>query len=226
MSKMSKRHKENQKLVEQGKEYSFEDAVAILKNAGKAKFDETVEIAINLKIDTTRADQLVRGSFSFPHGVGKTVRVIAIVEDSLTDDAKAAGACEAGNEDLIKRIEEGWLDFDVAIAHPSMMRHIGKLGRLLGPKGLMPSPKSGTVTDKVPEAIKEFAAGKIEFRNDKLGNLMAPVGKISFEESALCENIKAFYGHIVSIRPQAVKGIFIKSVYISSTMGPGLKIAI
>ncbi len=223
---MSKRIKENAKLVDKEKEYTIEDAVSIVKTAKAAKFDESVDMVINLRIDPTQADQQVRGSFSFPNGIGKDVRVIAIVDDAMADDAKAAGAIEAGGEALIKRIEEGWLDFDVVIAHPSMMRFVGKLGRTLGPKGLMPSPKSGTVVDNVAQGVKDFSAGKIEFRNDKLGNIQVPVGKISFEPDKLSENIKSFYDHIQAIKPSGVKGIFVKSVFVSSTMGPGVKIAI
>lgn len=223
---MSKRNEKNSKLVtDKNEAHSLEDSVQILKSAAPAKFDETVEMVINLRIDATQSDQLVRGSFSFPHGIGKSVRVIAIVEDSGIEAAKEAGALEAGGQDLIKRIEGGWLDFDVVVAHPSMMRHLGKLGRVLGPKGLMPSPKSGSVTEGIPAAVKAFSAGKIEFRNDRLGSVHVPVGKLSFEPKALCDNIRAFHDHIVASRPSAVKGIFVRSIFISSTMGPGVRVA-
>ncbi|MFH1706469.1 MAG: 50S ribosomal protein L1 [Planctomycetota bacterium] len=219
---VSKRHRENLKLVDQSKTYTIEEAVQIVKAAKPAKFDETVNMAIALNIDATQADQQLRGSFSFPHGVGKKVRVIAICDDSKVEEAKQAGAMEAGSEALAKRIEEGWLDFDVMVAQPSMMRVIGKLGRILGPKGLMPSPKSGSVQDDIARMVREFAAGKIEYRNDKQGNILVPVGKLSFAPEALAANIKAFFDYIVSIRPSTVRDTFIKRVAISSTMGPGV----
>jgi large subunit ribosomal protein L1 len=218
----SKRHRENLKLVDESKTYTIEEAVKIIKAARPAKFDETVNMAIALGIDATQAEQQLRGSFSFPNGVGKKVRVVAICDDSKVEEAKKAGAMEAGSEALAKRIEEGWLDFDVMVAQPSMMRVIGKLGRILGPKGLMPSPKSGSVNDDIAKTVKEFAAGKIEYRNDKQGNILVPVGKLSFEHEALVANIKAFFEYIVSLRPSTVKGNFIKRVAISSTMGPGV----
>jgi large subunit ribosomal protein L1 len=221
---MSKRHQENLKLVEQDKKYSTEEAVKLLKQAGSSKFDETVELVINLKIDVKQSDQLVRGSFSFPKGVGRSVRVIAIAEEAGAEAAREAGALEAGGDDLIKKIEDGWFDFDVVLAQPSMMKKIGKLGRVLGPKGLMPSPKSGTITEDIGKAVKEFSAGKIEFRNDRLGSIQVPVGKLSFSENDLCENINAFYHHINGMRPSSVKGVFVKSVFISSTMGPGIEL--
>jgi large subunit ribosomal protein L1 len=223
---MSKRHNENLKQVDRDKTYSLEDAVGVLKGTSPAKFDETVEMALNLKIDPAHAEQAVRGSFSFPNGVGRNVRVIAITDEAKAAEAKEAGALEAGGEELVKRIEEGWLDFDVVVAQPAMMRVIGKLGRMLGPKGLMPSPKSGTVTDDIAGAVKEFGAGKIEYRNDRQGNILVPVGKLSFDPQALVDNARAFYDHIVTNRPPAVKGVFIKSVFISSTMGPGLRLAL
>ena len=221
---MSKRHQENLKLIEQDKKYPTEEAVTLLKQAGSAKFDETIEMVINLKIDVKQSDQLVRGSFSFPKGIGRSVRVIAIAEEAGAEAAREAGALEAGGDELIKKIEDGWFDFDVVLAQPSMMKKIGKLGRVLGPKGLMPSPKSGTITEDIGNAVKEFSAGKIEFRNDRLGSIQVPVGKVSFSESDLCENINAFYNHISGMRPSSVKGVFIKSVFISSTMGPGIEL--
>lgn len=225
MVTMSKRHAENRKLVDKEKTYTVEEGVEILKKASQAKFDETVDIAIALKIDVTHSDQLVRGSFSFPNGIGKSVRLVAITEESRVEEALEAGAAEAGGEELVKKIADGWMDFDVVVAQPSMMRHLGKLGRVLGPRGLMPSPKSGTVSDNVGKTVKEFAAGKIEFRNDRQGNILVPVGKISFDTPALAENIRAFYDHIVSVRPSAVKGSYIKGVHISSTMGPGIQVS-
>lgn len=206
--------------------HSVEEAVNLLKQNATAKFDETVDLAIKLNIDTKQADQLVRGSFSLPNGIGKSVRVIAFCEGEQADKAKANGAVEVGAADLVQKIEGGWMEFDIAIAHPSMMRFVSKLGKALGPKGLMPSPKSGTVTDKVEQAVAEFCAGKIEFRNDKEGNLHLVVGKASFEPNKLVENLKAAIQHISSLRPNAVKGDFITGIYVSSTMGPGYKIAV
>ena len=206
--------------------HSVEEAVKLLKQNATAKFDETVDLAIKLNIDTKQADQLVRGSFSLPNGIGKSVRVIAFCEGEQADKAKANGAVEVGAADLVQKIEGGWMEFDVAIAHPSMMRFVSKLGKALGPKGLMPSPKSGTVTDKVEQAVAEFCAGKIEFRNDKEGNLHLVVGKASFDPNMLVENVKAAIQHISSLRPNAVKGDFVTGIYVSSTMGPGYKIAV
>lgn len=223
---MSKRHKENSKLVDKEKKYTVEEAVQILKQSSKAKFDETVEVAINLNIDIKQSDQQVRGSFSFPKGVGRNVRVVAFADEKGAEEALKAGAVEAGGEELIQKIEDGWVDFDVVLAQPEMMKKIGKLGRVLGPKGLMPSPKSGTITQDIGKGVEEFSAGKTEFRNDRLGNIQIAAGKLSFEESDLCENIKAFYNHILSMRPSSVKGIYVKSVYVSSTMGPGIAIDI
>lgn len=221
----SKRYKSAAEGLDTSKVYDVLEAVKILKEKANVKFDETVELAIKLDIDSKQSDQLVRGSLSLPNGIGKTVRVIAFAEGDEADAAKAAGAIEVGQADLAQKIEGGWLDFDICIAHPSMMRFVGKLGKMLGPKGLMPSPKSGTVTDKVGQAVKDFAAGKIEFRNDKEGNVHMIVGKASFSEDNLAENIRSAIQHILSIRPQAVKGDYIKKVAVSSTMGPGLQVA-
>ncbi len=206
------------------KQVSVADAVSQVKAKASAKFDETVELAIKLKIDSKQADQLVRGSLSLPHGIGKSMRVVAFAAGEMAEAAKAAGAIEAGGQELVDRIAGGWMEFDVAVAHPSMMRFLSKLGKVLGPKGLMPSPKSGTVTDKVPEAVAEFAAGKIEFRNDKEGNVHMVVGKCSFEADKLADNINAAIRHIKAIRPQAVRGEYITGISIASTMGVGFRI--
>ncbi|MDR1519091.1 MAG: 50S ribosomal protein L1 [Planctomycetota bacterium] len=200
------------------------EAVAAVKARATAKFDETVDLAVKLAIDSKQADQLVRGSLSLPHGIGKSMRVAAFAEGEAAKAAKAAGAVEVGGQDLVDKITGGWMEFDVAVAHPSMMRFVGKLGKVLGPKGLMPSPKSGTVTDKVAEAVAEFAAGKIEFRNDKDGNVHMVVGKASFDADKLVDNIQHALKHIKAIRPQAVKGDYMTGVFISSTMGPGVRI--
>ncbi|MCX7934812.1 MAG: 50S ribosomal protein L1 [Planctomycetota bacterium] len=204
---------------------SIPDAVKAVKASATAKFDETIDLAIKLNIDTKQADQLVRGSLSLPYGIGKTMRVIAFCEGEEAERARQNGAVAVGGADLVEKILGGWMEFDVAVAHPAMMRFIGKLGKVLGPKGLMPSPKSGTVTEKVAEAVREFAAGKIEFRNDKEGNIHIPVGKRSFEDEKLIANIRAAIQHILSVRPATVKGDYIQSVFLASTMGPSVRIA-
>lgn len=220
----SKRFRKASENHDRNKYFTVADAVAQVKERASAKFDETVDLAIKLKIDAKQADQLVRGSLSLPHGIGKSMRVVAFAEGEMAEAAKAAGAIEAGGQDLVDRIAGGWMDFDVAVAHPSMMRFLSKLGKVLGPKGLMPSPKSGTVTDKVAEAVAEFAAGKIEFRNDKEGNVHMVVGKASFDADKLVDNINAAIAHIKAIRPQAVKGEYMSGVFVASTMGPGFRI--
>ena len=220
----SKRFRKASENHDRNKSVPVAEAVNQVKAKASAKFDETVDLAIKLNIDSKQADQLVRGSLSLPHGIGKSMRVVAFAEGEMAEAAKAAGAIEVGGQDLVDKITGGWMDFDVAVAHPSMMRFVGKLGKVLGPKGLMPSPKSGTVTDKVAEAVAEFAAGKIEFRNDKEGNVHMVVGKVSFDAEKLVDNIQAAVQHIKSIRPQAVKGEYITSVFVSSTMGPGFRI--
>ncbi|MDR0363381.1 MAG: 50S ribosomal protein L1 [Planctomycetota bacterium] len=223
--KHSKRYRKAAESHDRINPFSVEQAVAFVKERASAKFDETVDLAIKLNIDAKQADQLVRGSLSLPHGIGKSMRVVAFAEGELAGAAKAAGAVEVGGQDLADKIAGGWMEFDVAVAHPSMMRFVGKLGKVLGPKGLMPSPKSGTVTDKVAEAVSEFAAGKLEFRNDKEGNVHMVVGKVSFDQARLVENIQAAVQHIKSIRPQAVRGEYIAGVHISSTMGPGVNVS-
>ena len=204
---------------------SLAEAVSTVK-AFKAKFDQTVEFVVNLGIDPKQADQLVRGAVSLPHGIGKQKRVIAICDDSDADKAKAAGAIEAGCDDLIKKIEGGWFDFDVAIASPKVMGKAGKLGRVLGPQGKMPSPKNGTVTMDVISAVSEFAAGKVEFRNDAGGNVHAIVGKQSFDNQKLIDNINFFVTHIKKVKPASAKGTYIKKMSISATMSPGVEVNI
>ncbi|MDR1534841.1 MAG: 50S ribosomal protein L1 [Planctomycetota bacterium] len=222
--KHSKRFRKALENHDRNKPLPIPEAVALAKSKATAKFDETIDLAVKLSIDSKQADQLVRGSLSLPHGIGKSMRVAAFVEGEAAEAAREAGAVAVGGQDLVDRIAGGWLEFDVAVAHPAMMRFVGKLGKVLGPKGLMPSPKSGTVTDKVAEAVAEFSAGKIEFRNDKEGNVHMVVGKASFEAGKLGDNVQAAINHIKTIRPQAVKGEYIKSVFLSSTMGPGIRI--
>lgn len=223
--KHSKRYRKAAENHDRMKAWSIPEVVVQVKEKATAKFDETVDLVLKLDIDSKQADQLVRGSLSLPHGIGKSMRVVAFAEGEMAEAAKAAGAIEVGGQDLVDKIAGGWMEFDVAVAHPAMMRFVGKLGKVLGPKGLMPSPKSGTVTDKVAAAVSEFAAGKIEFRNDKEGNVHMVVGKASFDAKKLVDNVQAAIQHIKAIRPQAVKGDYITGVFISSTMGPGFRIA-
>jgi large subunit ribosomal protein L1 len=201
-----------------------EAAVAQLKKFKGPKFDQTVNVALFLNIDPTHADQGIRGSVSLPKGIGKTKKVVAFCREDQVKDCLAAGAVKAGGEELVKEIEGGWMDFDVAVATPDMMRIIAKLGKVLGPKGLMPSPKTGAVTPKVVEAVKEFGAGKVEFRNDKAGNLHAILGKMSFKDGDLVANLNAFIDAIEKMRPSSTKGLFIKKVVISGCMTPSVQI--
>lgn len=198
------------------------DAVKKIKSFSSAKFDQSVDCVVHLGIDAKQADQTIRGAISLPHGIGKSRKVIAFCEDSDVETAKASGAFEAGNDELVKKIQDGWLDFDVAIASPKVMGKVGKLGKVLGPQGKMPSPKNGTVTTDVAQAVKDFAAGKVEFRNDAGGNVHAVVGKVSFDEKKLAENIDAFVSHIKKMKPGGTKGTYIKKVCISATMSPSV----
>ncbi|MEM7166298.1 MAG: 50S ribosomal protein L1 [Planctomycetota bacterium] len=226
MTRISKRHKANLGHTTETIATTVADAVANLKKFQNAKFDETIEIAIRTGIDPKQTAQAIRGSYSLPHGIGKKVRVIAFCDGDAATQAVEAGAIEAGSEELVKKVEGGWFDFDVAIAHPSMMRFVGKLGRVLGPQGKMPAPKAGTVTPDVAGAVKEFAAGKISFRNDEGANIHAPMGKKSFSNEQLTDNINAFLEHIESLKPTSAKGVFIRKVIIKSTMSPAVPIAI
>jgi len=222
MKTLTKRRKAFFSKVDQHKLYDLAEAVALVKATASAKFDETVDLAVRLNIDPKKADQIVRGTLSLPHGVGKQKRILVFAEGDKAREAEAAGADYVGGNDLIEKIAGGWLDFDLALATPDMMRHVGKLGRILGPRGLMPAPKSGTVTEDIAQAVKEFKVGKLSFKNDAQGNVHLPVGKVSFTEQALIENIEAALNAILRARPPAVKGQFILSVTISSTMGPGV----
>ncbi len=226
MKPRSKRYVESNKTVEESKEYELKEAVSVLKTFNKTKFDETVDIVMKLGVDPKHSDQIVRGSFSLPKGIGKEVRVVVFASGDKIELAQKAGAVEAGGDDLLKKVEGGWLDFDVAISTPDMMGKVGKLGRVLGPQGKMPSPKSGTVTNDVETAVKEFKEGKIEYRTDAGGNVHVPVGKTSFPEEDLAENIRSFIKHIVSNKPPAAKGIFVQKISISSSMSPGVRVAL
>ena len=200
------------------------EAVAVLKKFNTTKFDQTVEIAMRLGIDPKQADQLVRGSIVLPHGIGKTLRVVVFAKGEKIAEAQEAGADEVGGAELAEKIKGGWTDFDVCIAAPDMMGVVGPLGKVLGPRGLMPSPRAGTVTPDVGKVIREYKAGKVEFRNDKDGNLHAVVGKLSFDAVKIAENAAAFINHVNSIKPQAVKGQYVKGIALSATMSPSVRI--
>ena len=201
-------------------------AVEVLKNFDTTKFDQTVEIHMRLGIDPKQADQIVRGSVVLPHGIGRTQRVIVFAKGDMAAAATEAGADEVGQEDLAKKIKDGWLDFDVCIAAPDMMGLVGPLGRVLGPRGLMPSPRAGTVTPEVARVVQEYKAGKVEFRNDAGGNVHAVVGKLSFDTARLQENIQSFLDHIDGLKPVAIKGTYVRSISICATMSPGVGVAV
>jgi len=222
--KLTKKQKEINKSFDSKKEYKIKDAVAIVKQYAKATFDESVDIAMNLGVDPKHADQVVRGTVSLPNGTGKTVRVLVIAKPEKQQDAIDAGADHVGFEEYLKKIQEGWTDIDVIIATPDSMVELGKLGKILGPRGLMPNPKSGTVTPNVGQAVKEVKAGKIDFRVDKNGTVHSAIGKASFEENKLVENVTAFINMIIKLKPSASKGTYIKGITVSSTMGPGVRI--
>lgn len=221
MVKQSKRYREAAARIDRSQSYAPGDAFELLKSLPAPKFDETVEIAVRLGIDPRKTDQLVRGAVSLPKGLGKTVKVVVFAEGDKADAARAAGADEVGSDELAAKIQGGWMDFDIVIASPDMMKHVGKLGKVLGPQGKMPSPKSGTVTPNVALAVEEFKAGKVEFRTDAGGNVHAPLGKRSFPVEDLVANFQAFLGHLTGMRPSAVKGTFVRRISVSTTMGPG-----
>ena len=227
MAKHSRRYREMTASLDPSRRHSIREAVEQLVAAQpRVKFEESVDLALKLGIDTKQADQMVRGSFALPNGTGKSRNVIAFCEGQMAEEAKAAGAVEAGGEELVKKIRDGWMDFDVAVAHPTMMRQVGTLGRILGPQGKMPSPKSGTVTADVARAVREFQGGRVEYRADAFGNIHVPAGRAGWAVDQLVENIQAFIEHILSHRPQTVKGIFLQRAAISTTMGPGLRLTV
>jgi len=222
--KHSKRYNESSKKVDRLTEYSLNDAVALLKDMPATKFDQTVEVAINLGIDPKHADQQIRGTVSLPHGIGKTVKVLAITKGEKQKEAKDAGADVVGFEDILEKIESGWSDIDVIVATPDVMGQLGKHGRILGPKGLMPNPKSGTVTNDIGKAVKELKAGRLEIRTDKFGAVHSAVGKLSFDNDKIAENIKSLVSTLMRMRPAVAKGVYFKNMTISSSMGPGIKV--
>lgn len=225
MPKVSKRQKELLKK-RPAEVLPLEEAVSTLKQFSGTKFDQTVEIAMRLGLDATQADQLVRGSIVLPHGIGKEQRVLVFAKGAMATQAEEAGADYVGQEDMAKKIQEGWMDFDVCIAAPDMMKLVGPLGRVLGPRGLMPSPRAGTVTPDIANTVKEYKAGKVEFRNDKSGNIHAVVGKLSFDADKLRENVQAFVDKILSMKPSAVKGVYVRSAHLSATMSPSVRLAV
>lgn len=225
MAKRGKKYIESKALYDSTKEYELNEALEIVEKTAKAKFDETVELHFNLGVDSRHADQQVRGTVILPHGTGKVQKVLAFVKDDRIDEALAAGADYAGNEEYAEKIQkDGWLDFDVVIATPDMMATVGRLGRVLGPQGLMPNPKTGTVTNDVKQAVEDIKAGKVEYRTDKANLIHVPAGKVSFGANKLAENIKALITEVVKARPAAAKGKYIKSITVASTMGPGVKL--
>lgn len=220
----TKRNKEIVKSFDKNKDYSISEAIKIIKDNSKVKFTESLDCAIRLGVDPRHADQMIRGTVSLPNGTGKQVRVLVIAKGAKAQEALDAGADYAGFEDYLEKIKTGWADVDVIVATPDSMGELGKLGKVLGPKGLMPNPKSGTVTMDVANAVKEVKAGKIEFRVEKAGIVHASLGKLNFENEKLAENVRAFLNTIVKLKPSSAKGQYVKSLFLTSTMGPGLKI--
>jgi large subunit ribosomal protein L1 len=226
MIKRSKKYKESLKLYDKSKNYNLEEAVSILKKMPQMKLNQSVDLGIHLNIDPKQSDQLVRGTVVLPHGTGKTKKIVVICKGEAENEAKEAGADLVGGQEIIDKIAGGWFDFDMVVSTPEMMKDLSKLGKVLGPRGLMPSPKTGTVTNNVAQAVKELKAGKIEFKTDKQGGIHVLVGKISFESDKITENLKTLLLAVKATRPASVKGNFIKSISLSTTMSPGLKLAI
>jgi large subunit ribosomal protein L1 len=223
----SKRYQKAAALVDRAKRYTLDEAMALLKTLPATKFDETVNCCVRLGIDRTNPDAGLRGTVVLPHGLGKAKKVIAFADGAIAEQALQAGAAAAGGEELVAKVLGGWTDFDVAIAHPALMRHVGKLGRVLGPQGKMPSPKAGTVTDNVAEAVRQFSAGKLEFRTDNGANVHVPVGKRSFEPKKLVENVRAVLDALQAIRPASgIDGEYVVAVTVSSAMGPGVHVTV
>ncbi|MGF1670957.1 MAG: 50S ribosomal protein L1 [Balneolaceae bacterium] len=225
MAKRGKKYKQVAQLIDKSQDYTLEEACDLVKKTSITRFNSSVDLDLKLGVDPRQADQMVRGTVSLPHGTGKTVKVLALVNDAKLEEAIEAGADYAGLDEYIKKIEEGWADVDIIIATPDVMGKIGKLGRFLGPRGLMPNPKSGTVTMDISSAVKEFKAGKIDFRVDKYGILHSTIGKVDFEAGELLENAAAFISTILKMRPASAKGAYIRSAYMSTTMGPSISLS-
>lgn len=224
MAKKGKKYLEAEKLVDRAKAYPVAEAIDLAKKTSFTKFDATLEVAFRLGVDPKKADQQIRGAVVLPNGTGKTQRVLVFAKGEKLKEAEAAGADYVGDTEYINKIQQGWFDFDVIVATPDMMGEVGKLGRTLGPKGLMPNPKTGTVTFDVTKAVNEIKAGKVEYRVDKAGNVHVPIGKASFEDEKLIENFRTIFETIVKIKPSAAKGTYMKNVTVTSTMGPGVKV--
>ena len=224
MAKVSKRYAEVSKLVDRNKTYPIEEAVALAKQTGKCGFDASVEVNFRLNVDPRHADQQIRGAMVLPNGTGKTQKVCVVAQGDKEKEAQEAGADFVGGADIIEKIQKGWMDFDVLIATPDMMGQLGRLGRVLGPKGLMPNPKTGTVTMDVAKAVQETKAGKVTYRTDKEGNVHLPIGRVSFDDAKLVENFNTIYDLIVRLKPTSAKGTYIKNIAVSSTMGPAIKV--
>ncbi len=225
MPKVAKKYAEAREKVDRERLYDPEEALELVKEISNAKFDETVEVAVKLGVNPKHADQQVRGAVVMPHGTGKEVRVLVFAKGEKAKEAEEAGADYVGAEDLVAKIQEGWLDFDVAVATPDTMSIVGKLGKILGPKGMMPNPKTGTVTFEIEKAVQEIKAGKVEYRTDKTGIIHVPIGKVSFEKEKLVENFYTLIDTLIKAKPPGAKGQYIKSVAVSSTMGPGVKVS-
>ena len=226
MAKVGKKYAEAAKLIDRSKAYSIEEAVKLAKETNIAKFDASVEVCFKLNVDPRHADQQIRGAMVLPHGTGKSAKVCVITQGPKEQEAKDAGADFVGGKELLEEIKKGWFGFDVIVATPNMMGELGKLGRLLGPKGLLPNPKTGTVTMDVAKAVEEIKKGKVEYRTDKAGNINLMIGKVSFSDEQLVENFKAIYNTVVKARPAAVKGTYIKNLVMATTMGPGIHVEI
>lgn len=224
MAKHGKKYQEAAKLLEEGKAYSVDEALALVKKTATAKFDETIELHVRLGVDPKYADQQVRGAVVLPHGTGKTKRVLVFAKGEKVKEAEAAGADFVGSDEIVAKIQGGWLDFDVAVATPDMMGVVGRLGKVLGPRGLMPNPKLGTVTMDLAKAVAEIKAGKVEYRTDKAGNIHCPIGKASFDEAKLKDNLVTLIDTLNRARPAAAKGQYMRSVTVSATMGPGVPV--
>lgn len=224
MPKRGKRYLEAAKLIDRSKAYDVQEAIELVKKTNVAKFDATVEVAFRLGVDPKKADQQIRGAVVLPHGTGKVRRVLVLAKGEKAKEAEAAGADYVGDTDYINKIQQGWFEFDVIVATPDMMGEVGKIGRILGPKGLMPNPKTGTVTFDVAKAVNEIKAGKVEYRVDKAGNIHVPIGKVSFDTEKLVENFATIYETILKAKPAAAKGTYVKNVTVASTMGPGVKV--
>ena len=225
MAKKGKKYVEAKALIEKGKAYSIEEAIELVKKTSTVKFDATVDVAFKLGLDTRHADQQLRGAVVLPNGTGKSKKVLVVAQGAKAEEAKAAGADVVGGNEILEEIKKGWLDFEVMIATPDMMAELGKLGRILGPKGLMPNPKTGTVTMDVAKAVNEVKAGKVTYRTDKQGNVHVTIGKVSFDVEKLVENYTTIYDVLVKAKPASAKGVYMRNIAVSSTMGPSIKVS-